>query len=97
MAPRFAIAVIVAICWAVGSVVGMSYGTLLNWPDNVHVNYGFPLTFATHTLNTIAGPIDKWQVDITSLALDTTFWLVGLIVIFGVLAYYQTRPRTGVR
>ncbi|MCL4519084.1 MAG: hypothetical protein M1587_07800 [Thaumarchaeota archaeon] len=97
MVPRFAIAVVVALCWAVGSVVGMTYGTLLYWPDYVHVNYGFPLTFATHTLSTIAGPVDKWQVDVTALSLDLSFWLIGMIALFGASAYFQSRVRTGVR
>ncbi len=85
------IAVVAAIVWIVTSLIGMAHGTLLNWPDFVHVIYGFPLTFATHTLNTIAGPVDKWSVDIVAFAADMAFWLSGMIAIFGISAYYQKK------
>ena len=58
-------------------LVGLSY----NWPDYVHVNYGIPLTFATHTLDTIAGPVDKWSLDLGSLAADLVFWLTGMVAL----------------
>ena len=93
MVRRFAIAVVAALVWAFASVVGMAHGTLLNWPDFVHVIYGFPITFATHTLNTIIGPVDKWNIDIVALTIDLSFWLLGLIAIFGVSAYFQSRSK----
>lgn len=77
--------------WAIASVVAMTYGTLLNWPDYVHVNYGFPFTFATHTLDTIAGPVDKWSVDLGSLSTDMSFWFLGMVVILVVSTYLQGR------
>ena len=60
---------VAAICW------GFEY----NWPDNVHVDYGLPLVWGVHTLNTIAWPVDRWRIDIAALALDLTVWL-GLIL-----------------
>jgi len=60
---------VAAICW------GFEY----DWPDNVHVDYGLPLAWGVHTLNTIAGPVDRWRVDIAALALDLAVWL-GLIL-----------------
>ncbi|MDG6908453.1 MAG: hypothetical protein JRN20_22000 [Nitrososphaerota archaeon] len=91
MVSRFVIAVVAAIAWIVTSMIAMSHGTLLNWPDFVHVIYGFPFTFATHTLNTIVGPVDKWGVDMIALVVDMVFWLSGLIVIFGISEYYQKK------
>lgn len=58
---------VAAICW------GLEY----DWPDNVHVDYGLPLAWGVHTLNTIAGPVDRWRVDVVALAL--VVWL-GLIL-----------------
>ena len=67
MARLFFASIVVAAGWAIASVAAMAYGTSLGWPDYVHVEYGFPLTFVTHTLNTIAGPVDKWNVDAGAL------------------------------
>ena len=88
MVQRFAVPIIAGIVWGLASVVGMTHGTLLNWPDFVHVVYGFPITFATHTLNTIIGPVDKWYVDIVALTIDLSFWLAGMIAI----SLYQILP-----
>jgi len=93
---RFLAAVItVAIGWAVTSVAAMTYGLPLNWPDYLHTNYGFPLTFATHTLDTFAGPVDKWTVDLGALSVDLSFWFLGMVTIMVVSAYLQSRIRTG--
>jgi hypothetical protein len=51
------------------------WGIHYNWPDNVHVDYGLPLTWATNTLSTFAGPADLWSVNLTSLLVDLVFWL----------------------
>jgi hypothetical protein len=90
MAPRFVLATTVSIAWAIASVAAMTYGTYFYWPDFVHVNYGFPLTFATHTLNTIAGPVDKWSLSLTPLIVDLVFWSLGMIVIFLVIGYLSS-------
>ena len=74
---------IVAAGWAVAATVALAWGTLFNWPDFVHMNYGFPLTFATHTTSTFIGAVDKWSLDIGALASDFLFWIAGTIVIFG--------------
>lgn len=71
----------VASVWAFVSIVAMTYGSLLNWPDYVHVNFGVPFTFATHTLSTLVGPADAWDVDIVALVTDLVFWLAGMLVI----------------
>ncbi len=91
MIRQFLVAIIIAIGWSLTSVVIMTYGIFLNWPDYVHINYGFPLTFATHTLDTIAGPVDKWNVDLVALAADLSFWFLGMVVILVASAYSQTR------
>lgn len=62
----------------------------MNWPDYLHVNYGAPLVWATHTLNTIAGPVDVWRVDLQSLTIDLLFWL-GLMLVFVIVSTLRTR------
>jgi hypothetical protein len=86
-----AVDIVVATGWALASVVAMTWGTLVKWPDYLHTNYGFPLTFATHTLDTIAGPVDKWTVDIGALSIDLSFWLLGMVTILVASAYFLSR------
>lgn len=66
---------------ALVAFVCLTWGFYYEWPDYVHVDYGFPLTWATHTYSTIIGPpAAPWQVDILALQIDLIFWL-GLIVV----------------
>ncbi|MGC8817385.1 MAG: hypothetical protein ACP5PX_06260 [Candidatus Hadarchaeum sp.] len=59
----------------------LTWGFYYEWPDYVHVDYGVPLTWATHTYSTIIGPpAAPWRVDISALQMDLIFWL-GLIVL----------------
>lgn len=79
---RYAIALAaIGIAWALISLVAMTYGTLVVWPDYVHTNFGVPFTFAIHTTNTIAGPVDSWEMDVNALLADLAFWLVGMVAI----------------
>lgn len=64
---------------AVITVLALNSPVRYNWPDNVHVRYGFPLTWGTHTLITIQGPVDIWRVNITALILDLTLWLALMV------------------
>ena len=77
----FLIIWIFAICLAL--LVGFTY----DWPDYVHVDYGLPLTWGTNTLNTFAGPVDNWSVNILNLLADLLFWLGILTTIVAVLLY----------
>ena len=73
-------ALLLVIGWSVGAIVAMTWGTTYNWPDYLHVTYGFPLAWGIHTLDTIAGPVDKWWVDYAGLGGDLLFWLAPLAV-----------------
>ena len=86
----------ISIAWAVAAVTSMTYGTTYNWPDYLHVNYGFPLTFATHTLSTIAGPVDRWSLDPDLLTADLAFWSSSIVVILLALVYFEGRSGRGV-
>lgn len=83
--------VVVAAGWAIAAAVAIAWGTLLNWPDFVHINYGFPVTFATHTTSTFVGAVDEWSLDIGALAGDILFWIAGTIVIFIGFIYLARR------
>ena len=83
--------VLAASGWAVGMMLGLVWGQLFNWPDYVHVNYGAPLTFATHTTSTFIGAVDLWSLDIGALAIDILFWAVGMVAIFAGFLYLVRR------
>ena len=80
--PKNLVITFFVVAWVVLTILALTWGFVFDWPDYVHVNYGFPLVWATHTLNTIAGPVDKWRVDISVLLLDLLFWqgLMGITV-----------------
>jgi len=65
--------------WSAITVMAFTVGTTYDWPDYVHVNYGFPMVWGTHALNTIHGPVDIWNVDVTSLLIDLVFWSGSLL------------------
>lgn len=69
-------------------VLAITWGVEYNWPDYVHVNYGFPLVWGIHTLNTIHGPVDIWHVNLMFLAADLAIWLLVLIVGLILILYY---------
>jgi hypothetical protein len=56
-------------------VVALLWGFYYDWPDFAHVNYGLPLTWATHTISTIVGPANLWEVNVVYLLADLMFWL----------------------
>jgi hypothetical protein len=63
------------------------WGFYYDWPDFVHVDYGMPLTWATNTLSTFAGPANLWNVNISNLLLDLIFWLSIMIAAVAVMQY----------
>jgi len=65
--------------WSAITVLALTLGITYDWPDFVHVNYGLPMVWGTHALNTIHGPVDIWSVDIPSLLFDLVFWLGSLL------------------
>jgi hypothetical protein len=75
------------------SVLAITLGVRYNQPDNVHLKYGFPLTWGTHTISTIQGSVDVWNVNVTSLAVDLLIWM-GLTVLFHFIVQMRTNPKT---
>ena len=62
-------------------LVAMLWGSTYSVPDLVRVDYGLPLRWGANTLDTIAGPVNRWSVDTMFLALDLIFWFATLIVV----------------
>jgi hypothetical protein len=66
-----------------GTVVVALFAMLWGWrysvPDLLRLSYGLPLAWGVNTLETIAGPVDRWSIDLISLAVDLVFWFVTLI------------------
>jgi hypothetical protein len=60
-----------AVCLLTGLI-----GVNRDWPDYVHVDYGLPVPWRVHVMNTIAGPVDKTNYDFAALAADLAFWIV---------------------
>lgn len=75
------------VVWAVLTVLAVTWGTRFDWPDYVHIDYGLPLVWGTQTLNTIVGPVDLWNVDVTALMMDLAFWL-GIMAIIALIMLY---------
>ena len=68
------------VLWSMGMILALTWGFRFDWPDAVHVSYGLPIVWATHTLSTIAGPVDIWYVNVLALLIDLLFWL-GLMIV----------------
>jgi hypothetical protein len=75
------------VVWIFVTGLALLFGFTYNWPDNVHVNYGLPLTWGTNTLSTLVGPVDNWSVNILNLLVDLIFWLGIMATIVAVLLY----------
>jgi hypothetical protein len=62
------------------TIIAMTWGTRYNWPDFVHVKHGLPLTWGVHTLSTIVGPVDTWELNLVALTLDLALWLALILL-----------------
>jgi len=86
-----------AVVWTALTIIALTWGFRYDWPDFVHVDYGFPIVWATHTLSTIAGPADIWEVNITTLTMDLVLWLGSMVAamacIFWIKGRREERPQ----
>lgn len=81
--------IVVALCGAETASIGL--GVEYEWPDNVHVRYGFPLTWAVHTRVSILGPVDRWEVSIPFLVADLLIWNASTVLATVLLLRYWKR------
>jgi len=73
-------AIIIQAIIAVITIIAVTWGTRYNWPDYVHVKHGLPLTWGVHTLSTIVGPVDTWEINLVALTLDLALWLALILL-----------------
>lgn len=74
--------------WTILTILAVTWGTRFDWPDNVHIDYGFPLVWSTQTLSTIVGPVNLWTVDITALMMNLIFWLGIMLITAPIMLYF---------
>ena len=84
--------VIANITLSVITIFALTWGVRYSWPDNIHVRYGFPLTWGIHILVTIQGPVDVWRVSLVALVVDLVFW-IGILVLFQVIFNFVIKER----
>jgi len=82
-----------AVIWIALTIIALTWGFRYDWPDFVHVDYGFPIVWATHTLNTIAGPADIWEVNVTTLTMDLVFWLGSMAAVMACIFWIEGRRK----
>lgn len=87
MKERYA-SVVALVTLSVITILAVTWRVRYNWPDNVHVRHGIPLTWGTHILITIQGPVDIWRVNLMALALDLALWL-SIIVVSQVILVHE--------
>jgi len=83
----FLIVISFLLLWTILTILAVTWGTRYDWPDNVHIDYGFPLVWSTQTLSTIIGPVNLWTVDIPSLMMDLSLML-GIMLIIALITLY---------
>ena len=88
MAKKFLILLSFLIVWSILTIFALTWGTRFDWPDAVHVDYGFPLVWSTNTLSTIVGAVNLWIVDISALILNLILWLGLMLSITSPLLYF---------
>ena len=79
------------VIWLAVTIAALMLGFTYNWPDNVHIDYGLPLAWATNTTSTIVGPANLWSVNLFNLFVDLAFWFGIMIAIVAVMLY-KTEP-----
>ena len=90
---RAVVVVSFTVVWVAVTIVALLWGFVFDWPDYFHINYGLPLVWATHTLSTIAGLVDRWRVNLFALLVDLIFWL-GLMAVAVTLLLYLFKPKS---
>lgn len=88
---KLALILSLMLIWMAFTIFALTWGFRYDWPDAVHVDYGLPLVWATHTLSTIAGPVDMWQVNHTNLQIDLLLWIGTMTVAVAVTLYTLNR------
>lgn len=89
MKKKFLIIISFLFFWTILTILGVSWGIRYDWPDNVHIDYGFPLVWATQTTSTIVGPVNLWTVDIPILMMNLSLWLGIMLISVSIMLYFS--------
>lgn len=65
---------------AVVGVAAILWGFDYVVPDLGISKHGIPFIWGVNTTITIAGPVDRWSVDITALMIDLLVWFSLILV-----------------
>ncbi len=79
------------VIWTILTITALTLGNRFDWPDNVHVDYGFPFVWSTNTLSTISGAVNLWIVDISVLIMNLGLWLGIMLIIEEGLLYFLSK------
>lgn len=82
------------VVWSILSILGVSWGNRVDWPDNVHINYGFPIHWSTNTISTLSGSVNIWTVNIEALISNLGFWLGIMLAISLAIIYLEKISKT---
>jgi len=74
---RYAIVLATVAIALTAMLIGLTYSV----PDLLRVDYGFPLRWGSNILDTIAGPVNKWGVDLFGLTADLVFWFAVVVAV----------------
>lgn len=85
---KFLILISFIVIWTILTIIVLTLGNRFDWPDNVHVDYGFPFVWSTNTLSIISGAVNLWTVDITALIMNLGLWFGTMLIIETVLLYF---------
>ncbi|MBS7612273.1 hypothetical protein KEJ27_08780 [Candidatus Bathyarchaeota archaeon] len=88
---RNTLAIFFSVLWSILLILALTWSTEYVWPDYVHVNYGYPLVWGVHVLNTLHGPVDIWRINLTALYVDLAVWLGMMIVCLFLILHTKTR------
>ncbi|MEM3546040.1 MAG: hypothetical protein QW547_02855 [Candidatus Bathyarchaeia archaeon] len=94
---RNTLAIIFSILWSIFVTSALTSSAEYNWPDYVHIDYGYPLVWGTHVLNTIHGPVDVWRVNLTALYLDLALWFTIMVVCLSLILYVKPRKQSSLK
>lgn len=63
------------------ALLAMVWGSVYSVPNLTRVSYGLPLNWGVNTIDTIAGPVNNWSINMAFLAVDLIFWFAVLLVV----------------
>ena len=74
----------------------LTLGSLVHYisqvtPDLVEFKHGFPLLWLFHQTQSIAGSVDFWSVQWSSLVIDLVFWCIISTMLVYVWNNYKTK------